>query len=149
MSRKTTLATGRAGFFTAPLMGAAFLVRHLATLTGNLALLLAVHGREPSIFFAHNVPLQMFLKPTGYVARPRNTNAKKMDADSHDRLCNARALPTRDTSSKGLVDLLPVPYRQRSGDFRRSEGRTKKRKRWFSGIQIVGFERREAGSDAL
>jgi hypothetical protein len=39
-----------------------------------------------------------------------------------------------------------VPYRRRSEDFRRSEGRTKKRKRPFPGIQFVGFQRREAGS---
>jgi hypothetical protein len=58
VSGKATLATGCAGFFTTPLMGATLLVRNLASLAGNLALLLAIHRREPSIFFAHSVPLR-------------------------------------------------------------------------------------------
>lgn len=43
VSRKTAFATRGASFFTTPLMGAPFLVRHLAALAGDLALLLAVH----------------------------------------------------------------------------------------------------------
>jgi hypothetical protein len=62
---KAAFATCRAGFLATPLMRTTFLVRNLAALAGNLALLLTVHRREPSIFFAHNVPLRKSLEPPG------------------------------------------------------------------------------------
>jgi hypothetical protein len=51
-----TLATGLARFFRGPLVRTPLGVRGLAALAGNLTLLVAIHRREPSIFFGHGLP---------------------------------------------------------------------------------------------
>ena len=64
MARHTTLAAGFARFFAGPLMGRPFRVRGLATLAGNLALLLSVHRGESAILFCHTDLLYPSETPT-------------------------------------------------------------------------------------
>src|SRR5688572_25262948 len=66
MARHAALAAGLARFFAGPLMGRALLMRCLATLAGNLALLGAVHRRESAILFSHTdlLPHHVLLRPS-------------------------------------------------------------------------------------
>ena len=56
MARHPALAARLPRFLARPLVGRALLMRGLATLARNLALLVAVHRREPAILFRHRCP---------------------------------------------------------------------------------------------
>src|SRR6476620_198000 len=53
MTRHPALASGFSRFLACPLVGRALLMGGLATLTGNFALLRAVHRGESAILFSH------------------------------------------------------------------------------------------------
>lgn len=97
VSSKATFATGCSGFLATPLMGATFLVRNPAPFAGNLTLLLAVHRREPSIFFAHSLPLGTPLESV----RTSRRDMERPHAGLRDELCNAHALPTEVADARG------------------------------------------------
>src|SRR4029079_14249644 len=56
MARHPALAPGFARFLTGPLVRRAFLMRGLAALARNLALLHSIHRRKSTIFFCHDHP---------------------------------------------------------------------------------------------
>src|ERR1041384_4825020 len=77
MTRHAALAPGFARFLAGPLVGRALLVGGLSALTGNFALLRAVHRSESAILFSHSnllpihVTLPVFDSPRSFVKRVR------------------------------------------------------------------------------
>src|SRR5262245_20364262 len=56
MARHPALAASLTRFLAGPLVRRAFLMRGLAALARNLALLVAVHRRKSAILFCHRLP---------------------------------------------------------------------------------------------
>src|ERR1044072_609991 len=65
MAGHATLASGFTCFLAGPLVGRALLMSGLATLTGNLALLRAVHRSESAVLFSHTdlLPIHSLCPP--------------------------------------------------------------------------------------
>src|ERR1041384_687571 len=79
MARHAALASGFARFLAGPLVGRALLMGGLAALTGNFALLRAVHRSEPAILFSHTDLL------------PKSTHMPTPDSRSSQRRMSMRA----------------------------------------------------------
>src|SRR5205809_703890 len=107
MARHSTLAAGLARLLAGPLVGRTFLMRCLAALAGNLALLETVHRGESAILFSHTDLLPHFtLAPriTRVVRTPHFRPAVRLQRGCHaSRGGCAKSQPLRNLATTAEV----------------------------------------------